>query len=342
MTLPTVVSRIHESDEVDDGSEPSRLHRTVDVPQADRLENLRQLIAAAKEGISHPAALRELLDVDERHFAYYRRAAVILGLLEDCEDGTLALTDAGRGLLGTKERSTEERLRFREAITGARSLKPFKSFFDGEDVPFDALAFRLGQLTGLSKTTADRRTQTLVRWRDYVRADESTTTGPDLPNLTPQLASLIATHNALAKQKYLEWLLRMRPDAFEQIVGQLVEALNHRDVQVTGQSGDGGVDVRAVRVDQWGHTAPIAVQVKRYNKPVGRRFIDELLGTIVRERFVAGILVTTSAFSADAKKAAASALQIQLVDGVQLVDLLAGRGVGIRYGNYGELVLVAE
>ena len=65
------------------------------------------------------------------------------------------------------------------------------------------------QLTGLAKTTADRRAQTLMRWREYVRAPESAITGPELPNLTSQLASLIATHNALAKQRYLEWLLKM-------------------------------------------------------------------------------------------------------------------------------------
>ncbi len=122
----------------------------------------------------------------------------------------------------------------------------------------------------------------------------------------------------------------------------MVEALNHREVEVTGRSGDGGVDVRAKRVDQWGHVAPIAVQVKRYTKPIGRRVVEELLGTIVREKFVAGILVTTSSFSAEATRAAAGAPQIQLVDGAPLVNLLAERGVGIRYGGYGELVLSGE
>ncbi|MDY7228261.1 restriction endonuclease [Hyalangium rubrum] len=131
----------------------------------------------------------------------------------------------------------------------------------------------------------------------------------------------------------------MEPAAFENLVGQLVEALNHRDVEVTGRPGDGGVDVRAVRVDQWGHAAPIAVQVKRYSKSLGRRTVDELLGTIVRERYVAGILVTTSDFSKDAQKAASLAPQIQLVNGAQLVDLLAEHGVAIAYGHYGELVL---
>ncbi len=265
-----------------------------------------------------------------------------MGLLADRDDGRLDLTDNGRALLGTKERSPEERRQFQAAIISARGLKPFQSFFEGEEVSFEEISYRLAQLTGLSKTTADRRAQTLMRWREYVRAPEAALAGPELPNLTSQLASLIATHNALAKQRYLEWLLKMEPAAFENLVGQLVEALNHREVEVTGRSGDGGVDVRAVRVDQWGHAAPIAVQVKRYSKSIGRRTVDELLGTIVRERFVAGILVTTSDFSKDAQKAASLAPQIQLVNGAQLVDLLAEHGVAIAYGHYGELVLATS
>lgn len=309
------------------------------MPQADRLENIRQLVAAAKEGIQHPAALRELLGVDERHFAYYRRAAIILGLLADRDDGSLSITETGRALLGTKEKSVEERAALFQAITESRALKQFRSFFEGDKLSLQHLAARLEQLTGLSSATAERRARTLIRWRDYIQSTSSTPSGPDLPNLTPKLASLIATHNALAKQKFLDWLQHIAPSAFEDVVAHLVEALNHRDVQITGGTGDGGVDVRAIRVDQWNHAAPVAVQVKRYTKPIARKTVDELLGTIVRERYVAGILITTSDFSKDARKVAATSPQIQLVDGAQLVDLLASRGVGIAYGHYGELIL---
>src|SRR5689334_14769918 len=62
-----------------------RLHRSIDVPQANRLENIRQLAAAVRDGVHLAAALQELLNVDARHFAYYRQAAIILGVLK--EDG---------------------------------------------------------------------------------------------------------------------------------------------------------------------------------------------------------------------------------------------------------------
>jgi len=49
-----------------------RLHRTADVPQANKLENVRQLTAAVRDGVRDNAALLQLLDVDARHYAYYR------------------------------------------------------------------------------------------------------------------------------------------------------------------------------------------------------------------------------------------------------------------------------
>ncbi|HLL54965.1 MAG TPA: restriction endonuclease [Myxococcaceae bacterium] len=318
---------------------PDRLHRTAGIPQANRLENVRQLVAAVREGIHHPAALLELLEVDERHFAYYRQAAAILGLVSVGRDGALALTERGRELLATAEGSTAERKGFREAVQAARSLRPFHSFFEGEALPIDELSRRLQALTGLSATTAARRAQTLEQWRRYIQpaAPEA---GPGLPELTPRLDSLIARHNALAKQRFLEWMQRMAPAAFERLIGELAAKLGYTSVQVRGRPGDGGVDIIATKVTEWEHPAQVAIQVKRYARPVGRRHVDELLGVLARERHASGILVTTSDFSQDARRAAAQDNRLQLLNGAQLVNLLAERGVGVRLGRYGELVSV--
>lgn len=51
-----------------------------------------------------------------------------------------------------------------------------------------------------------------------------------------------------------------------------------------------------------------------------------------------GFLVTTSEFTAQAQKAAASDVRIELVRGVDLVELLAKHGVALRYGTHGEIV----
>lgn len=320
-------------------SAPDRLHRTVDVPQADRLENVRQLAMALRDGIYNAPALLELLGVDQRHFNYYRRAAEILDLIQTADDDGMSLTDRGRELVATPEGSVEERRVFAAAIRSARALRPFTSFFDGEELPLATVAERLATLTGLSESTAQRRARTLLQWRRYVDETPESTTELQLPNTAEELRRTVARHNALAKQRVLEWLQTVTPSRFENIVAELVRAMGYEDVEVRGGAGDGGVDVTAVRVDEWGHRAPVALQMKRYRKPLGRRFIDELSGSVARQRFTAGILVTTSDFTSKAVSAADASPALQLVNGPEFVDLLAKHSVMVATDGFGALTL---
>ncbi len=311
---------------------------STEIPQADKLENIRQLAAAVGDGIHHPAALLELLDVDQRHFAYYRQAAAILGILRIREDRSLGLTDLGRRLTAAPEGSDAERQVFVRAISEAVTLRPFRSSFADTSVDSRQLAKQLQKLTGLAPSTAARRAQTLIRWREYVLGPDLAPSRPDLPELSDRLERLIARHNALAKQRTLEWLLQVDPSRFEAILGELAQAIGYRDVAVRGGPNDGGIDVLAIRVDQWGHRAKVAIQAKRYQRPVGRRIIDEMIGVINRERLGEAIVVTTSEFSKRAVAAARGEPRLRLVNGVELVDLLAEHGVVVRYAQRGELV----
>lgn len=315
-----------------------RLHRTIDVPQADKLENIRQLAAAVADGIDHPSALLELLDVDQRHFLYYRQAALILGIVALGDDRALRVTDLGRRLVAAPEASADERQIFAEAIAGARALRPFASFFAGDEVDAPTIAARLRALTGLSKTTAERRAQTLLRWRAFVRGPAALDSVLDLPDLSARLDRLIARHNALAKQRTLEWLTTVAPARFEAIVGDLARALGYVDVTLRGGPRDGGIDVLAHKIDAWGHRARVALQAKRYSRPVGRAVVDEMVGVIARERVGEAVIVATSEFTKQAVDAARGEPRLRLVGGVQLVDLLARVGVVVRYAGRGELV----
>lgn len=314
-----------------------RLHRTLDVPQADRLGNVRQLVAAVRDGIEHAATLHELLDVDHRHFLYYRQAALILGVVEFDARGVLRVTSFGQRLLATAEGSRDERQVFAEAIAVARALRPFASFFAGEPLDVAQLARRLEVLTGLSHTTAERRAHTLIKWRRYIQGPDAPADGGlDLGDPAPQIEALVARHNALVKQQTLAWLLQVEPARFEAIVADLLRAMGYEAIE-NGGPFDGGVDVVARRVDEWGHRRRVAVQAKRYARPVGRRHVDELLGTFRRQQFAEALLVTTSEFSAQAVDAARDEPNLKLVDGPKFVDMLASRGVLLRVGKYGEL-----
>ena len=121
------------------------------------------------------------------------------------------------------------------------------------------------------------------------------------------------------------------------IVAELLRAMGYVDVVQRGGPLDGGVDVVARRVDAWGHRAEIAVQAKRYSAPVGRRFVDELLGAFRRQHFAEALLVTTSEFSAHALQAAHGEPNLKLVDGPRFVDMLAAHGVLLQVGKFGEL-----
>lgn len=316
-----------------------RLHRTLDVPQADRMSNIRQLVAAVRDGIEHAGMLLELLNVDRRHFLYYRQAAVILGVIEFNARGGVLVTSLGQRLLATSEGSREERQVFGEAVGLARALRPFASFFAGEPLDLATLTRRLEVLTGLSRTTAERRAHTLIKWRRYLQGPDAAPGGLELGDPAPQIEALVARHNALVKQQTLLWLMSVDPRKFEAIVAELLKAMGYVDVEQRGGPLDGGVDVVAARIDAWGHRARIAVQAKRYAQPVGRRYVDELLGAYRRQQFAEALLVTTSEFSPQAVGAAHGEPNLKLVDGLKFVDMLAQHGVLLRVGRFGELKL---
>lgn len=321
-------------------SRVDRLHRSCDVPQADRLETVRQLVAALHVGIEQGDAMLELLTLDARHFAYYRQAALILGLLEWSRRGAIGLTPLGQRVLATAERSAEERALFAEAIQSARALKPFASFFAGEDVAPAELARRLVAMTGLSQSTAERRAHTLVRWRVYILgAAVSATPGLELPDITARLRRQIEEHNTYARQELLRWLReQVEPTRLEQIVADLLRAMGYRDVHHRGGAFDGGVDVVGVHQPPAGRAIRVAVQVKRLTAAVKRGTVDELLGVLHRDRFGLGLVVTTSTFTRQALEVAIDQ-PLELIDGEELVRRLEKFQILLKPGPHGELRL---
>lgn len=128
------------------------------------------------------------------------------------------------------------------------------------------------------------------------------------------------------------------PRALEERVAELLRATGYTDVQVIGGPNDSGVDVLCKLVDPLRRARVVAVQVKRYRTPVGRRWNDELLGVVSRRQFQAeeGIVFTTSDYSKGARKAA-SGQPIQLIDGAALIRGLAEHKISLRLGELGEL-----
>jgi Holliday junction DNA helicase RuvB len=94
------------------------------------------------------------------------------------------------------------------------------------------------------------------------------------------------------------------------------------EVQLTGRTGDGGIDIIAKSRD------PIAggkyiVQCKDWANPVGAPVVRDLYGVVHAEDANRGILITSSSFTPEATRFAAGK-RLELIDGTRL-DYIIGR-----------------
>jgi hypothetical protein len=103
--------------------------------------------------------------------------------------------------------------------------------------------------------------------------------------------------------------------SFEHEFSELLGDLGYRTT-VTPRSGDGGIDILAVR-----DGATMAVQCKRTSAPASPAMTRELLGSMTHSRVPHGMLVCTAGFSKGARDFAAQN-SIQLVD-VHAIVLLS-------------------
>jgi len=139
----------------------------------------------------------------------------------------------------------------------------------------------------------------------------------------------IRNKNQEVKGQLLEALHAMPPDKFEELIGEVLRNLNFENVQVTGRSGDGGIDVVGELVVAGVIRNSVCVQVKRWRSNVQRGDISALRGSLRPHQ--SGLFVTTSDFSKPAIEEATDPYKtpISLMNGNELVDLLCEFGIGV-------------
>lgn len=131
------------------------------------------------------------------------------------------------------------------------------------------------------------------------------------------------------RQVLLAQLIAMHPSAFERLSQRLLREYGFIKVEVTGKSGDGGIDGTGVlRVNLL--SFHVLFQCKRYSGSVGAGAVRDFRGAMVG-RTDKGLIITTGTFTADARREATrdGAPAIDLVDGDALCDLLKDRGLGV-------------
>lgn len=123
----------------------------------------------------------------------------------------------------------------------------------------------------------------------------------------------------------------MSPDAFERLTQRILRESGFIQVEVTGRTGDGGVDGRGIMQLGGMLSFRVIFQCKRYQGSVGAGQIRDFRGAMVG-RAEKGLFITTGTFTPDARREATrdGAPPIDLVDGDQLIDILKKLELGVH------------
>jgi restriction system protein len=133
------------------------------------------------------------------------------------------------------------------------------------------------------------------------------------------------------REKLLTRLLATPPASFERLCMRVLRESGFIQVEVTGRSGDGGIDgygvVRLVGMLSF----RVSFQCKRYRDNVSASVVRDFRGAMMG-RAEKGLVITTGGFTRDARQEATrdGATAIDLIDGELLADKLKELGLGVR------------
>lgn len=130
------------------------------------------------------------------------------------------------------------------------------------------------------------------------------------------------------------------PSAFERLVQRVLREAGFIQVEVTGRSGDGGIDGRGIARIHGFMSFHVVFQCKRYQGVVSSAAIRDFRGAMVG-RADKGLFMTTGTFSKDAIKEATrdGAPPIDLIDGDALAEKLKEYGLGVSVKMVEEVLI---
>jgi restriction system protein len=210
----------------------------------------------------------------------------------------------------------------------------------------------LGKDDAVGRSGPDRLRPETNKRKSWQAAPDLAMSAPEIPIVPGQQASgydRAADRAALAysafelpwQDRLLECLLKMTPAAFERLCQRILRESGFIKVEVTGRSGDGGIDgIGVLRLNLL--SFHVFFQCKRWKGSVGASVIRDFRGAMVG-RADKGLVMTTGTFSTDARREATrdGAPAIDLVDGETLCELLKGLKIGVSIRKV-EHVLVEQ
>ena len=186
---------------------------------------------------------------------------------------------------------------------------------------------------GVWAIVPDKRHIEKVNSKEVVRlVREMDKAGKSGGQTTNQLDDEIAPEETLTWREQLHHILTQEMDAaaFERLVKRLLRESGFVQVEVTGRSGDGGIDGKGIARINGLLSFHVIFQCKKYQGSVSASAIRDFRGAMVG-RADKGLFVTTGTFTRDAVKEAIrdGAPPIDLVDGNQLAEKLKELKLGI-------------
>jgi restriction system protein len=132
------------------------------------------------------------------------------------------------------------------------------------------------------------------------------------------------------KDILLDKLKSMSPEGFERLCQRILRESGFIQVEVTGRSGDGGIDGHGIVQLAGLLSFPVIFQAKRYSGSVGAPDVRNFRGAMVG-RADKGLFITTGTFTSSAYAEATrdGAPPIDLVDGARLMEMLKTLKLGV-------------
>ena len=132
------------------------------------------------------------------------------------------------------------------------------------------------------------------------------------------------------REKLLSTLLSISPDAFERLAKRILRESGFVQVEVTGKTGDGGIDGKGIVRMSGLLSFHVIFQCKRYRGSISASQIRDFRGAM-QGRSDKGLFITTGNFTRDATKEATrdGAPPIDLIDGELLCDKLKELKLGV-------------
>jgi restriction system protein len=129
----------------------------------------------------------------------------------------------------------------------------------------------------------------------------------------------------------LDLLYEIDPTAFERLCQRILRESGFIEVEVTGRSGDGGIDGHGIIRIAGLISFTVLFQSKRYRSNIGPDAVRDFRGAMIG-RADKGLIITTGSFTREARKEATrdGAPPIDLIDGPLLVNKLKELDLGVE------------